>query len=117
MRTATSKDRASSVQQMNFTFRALLSRDRGGWYLAECLDLNILVKAESEKQAVKKLNDAIAGYMRVALEGDPSDLIPRRAPLGRWIAYYWTTFVNLIGLPRVSHNRVIKLGDLRSCAA
>ena len=61
-------------------------------YVAECVDLNLMVKAKRMNKAIESLNDAIAGYLSVVCQGDTKGLIPRKSPLNRRLKYRWVGF-------------------------
>lgn len=71
------------------TLRCIIYRHTPDVYIAECIDLDILVTAKDQNEAARKLIDAMRGYLKVVLAGDPEGLIPRRAPLSHRIRYRW----------------------------
>ncbi len=45
-------------------FRAVITPDEGGWFVAECVDLpGCVSQGKSEKEALENLRDAIGGYL------------------------------------------------------
>ena len=70
------------------TLRCIAFQESHNLYVAECIDLNLLVKAKSMKQAIESLHEAISGYLAVACDGDMAGLIPRPSPLKRRIRYH-----------------------------
>jgi len=81
------KQEASPVTS-KFTFRCWVYQERRNSFVAECIDLNLIVKAKSMKQATDSLQDAIRGYLAVAFDGDIKGLIPRPSPLRRRLLYH-----------------------------
>jgi hypothetical protein len=71
------------------TLRCIIYSPATGVYIAECIDLDILVTGKDQNEASRKLIDAMKGYLKVVLAGDPKGLIPRRAPLSHRIRYRW----------------------------
>jgi hypothetical protein len=85
---ATVPKRASRLSQL--TLRCLIYKSTAGVYIAECVDLDIIVKGPNQEIACKKLLSAVSGYMKVALSGaDPSGLVPRHSPLSHRLRYHW----------------------------
>lgn len=70
-------------------FRCFAYPTKGAWY-AECIDLGLVVKAESFEAAKTSLHECIQDYLEVAHgEGWYDKMVPRRAPLSRFMHYYW----------------------------
>lgn len=62
---------------------------KGAYYYAECLDLNLLTRADTRDEAIGSLQEAMFGYIETVFDGGPKKgLLPRRAPLSSWIRYY-----------------------------
>ena len=71
------------------TVRCFFYREKSGLFVADCIDLDLVVKARKQNMAMRELRDAVLGYVRVAVEsGTDSELIPRRSPLRHRIHYY-----------------------------
>ena len=76
-------------QDYHYVFRGYMRPTLRGTVLAECVDLDLLVEADTAEQAMAKMRDAMKGYLAIAFErDDPSDLIPRRSPLSSWL-WFW----------------------------
>jgi hypothetical protein len=60
-----------------------------GVYLAECIDLNIVVRGSSPRDSMEKIKDAIIGYLQVVSEGDEKGLLPRPSPFSHRLRYRW----------------------------
>jgi hypothetical protein len=73
-----------------YTFRCFGYRESGtGLYVAECIDLDLMVKARKPNAAMRELRDAVLGYVKAAVEsGLEADLLPRPSPLSHRIHYY-----------------------------
>ncbi len=72
-----------------FVVRCFLYRERSGSFVAECIDLDLVVKARKQNMAMRELRDAVLGYVKVAVEsGTDSELIPRPSPLSHRFHYY-----------------------------
>jgi len=75
--------------EKRFTVRCYLYREKSGLYVAECIDLDLAVKARKQNMAMRELRDAVLGYVKVAVEsGTDSELIPRLSPLSHRLHYY-----------------------------
>lgn len=59
-----------------------------GKYIAECIDLDLAVEEKTIQRAITSLNEAIDGYIKVAVEGDSTGLLPRRSPLRNRLMYH-----------------------------
>lgn len=72
-----------------YVFRAYARPSfRDGKVVAECVDLNITVEADTLAAARTSLEAAVDGYLEIAFDrADPSDLIPRYSPLGNRVKY------------------------------
>jgi hypothetical protein len=70
------------------SFRCFAYKNKSGMFVAECIDLNLIVRAKTMKKAVSSLGNAIFGYLSVAAGGDLSGLIPRPSPLSHRIHYH-----------------------------
>lgn len=70
------------------TFRCYVYREGNGYY-ADCLDLTLLTKRDTMQEAMTDLQELILGYLESAYaHGDEKELLPRRAPLYRWLEFY-----------------------------
>jgi len=66
-----------------FTYR------KGGLFYAECLDLNLLTRGDSEEEAIGRLQEEMFAYVHTVLDGGSTEgLIPRKAPFLSWAKYY-----------------------------
>jgi hypothetical protein len=75
--------------ETHYTVRCFLYREKSGLFVAECVDLDLMVKARKQNMAMRALRDAVLGYVKVAVEsGTDSELIPRRSPLSHRLHYY-----------------------------
>lgn len=63
---------------------------RNGSYLAECIDLYLIVKAESEERAIESLAEAVLGHVQVAHEMQEPALLYRPSPLRNRLRYGWS---------------------------
>lgn len=72
-----------------------------GVYFAECIDLDIAIRAKNPQEAYQKLQDAMLGYLKVVIEGGPTDgLITRPAPLSHRLRYHWFCLKAAVGSRR-----------------
>ena len=73
-------------------------------YYAECVDLDIMVRANSPQRAFEELQSAMLGYLHVVLEGKDGDgttgLIPRPSPLSHRLRYRCYCLLAAISLSR-----------------
>jgi hypothetical protein len=93
------------------TLRCFAYQQKSNLFVAECIDLDLMVKAKSMHGAIESLNDAIAGYLAVAYAGDVKGLIPRPAPLDRRLLYYWSAVQSLFS--RFVHNGISRTAPRR----
>jgi predicted RNase H-like HicB family nuclease len=90
--TISSRKRSRSVP-----LRCIIER-KGDLYLAECIDLDIAVTADSLEAAQKGLMDAIQGYLESVFSlGEQDRMIPRPAPISHRIRYYLSAIPGLLG--------------------
>ncbi len=61
---------------------------RHGAFLAECIDLNLIVRAKTIEEAIESLKPAISGYLKTAFSGPIEGLVPRPSPLSHRIRYH-----------------------------
>lgn len=70
-------------------FRCFAYKHKSGFFVAECIDLNLIVKAKTMKKAISSLGDAIEGYLAVVATGeDQAQLLSRHSPLSHLIHYH-----------------------------
>jgi hypothetical protein len=62
--------------------------NRPAEYTAECIDLDIMVRAGTPQKAFHELRAAIKGYLTVVLEGETEGLLPRLSPLRHRFRYH-----------------------------
>lgn len=102
------------MKTSDLVLRCYAEREQDGTWFAICLDLNLAVQADSAKAAKAKLHAQIVQYVKDALTVDReyfSDLLPRRAPIGFFVRYYFIkTLCALRGFDRgrKSAKRVFK---------
>ena len=71
--------------------RCLVYLRSAGFYVAECIDLDLIAQGKTADLAMKSLHSAMAGYLKVVL-ADPNNidgLLPRRSPLRNRLRYHW----------------------------
>jgi len=74
----------------SYTFRCFVYV-KSGLYVAECIDLDLMVKAKSAERALRGLEDVMRGYLKTAfLGGDLTGLIPRKSPFSNRLLYHLT---------------------------
>jgi len=79
------------------TFRCYAYKASEGRYIAYCLDLTLIGKGKTMREAIDDLEEAISGYLESVYElGWENDLIPRRARLYRWLEYYKLLLIHTI---------------------
>lgn len=84
------KNSASNLPQSDYVLRCLVYNPTAGLYVAECIDLDLIVEADSPDAAVSGLQDAMMGYLKVALENDDHrGLLPRPSPIWNRLRYNW----------------------------
>jgi hypothetical protein len=85
----TKKTTAPARTKYSGVLRCMGYKQANNLYVAECIDLNLMVKAKSMKKAVESLNEAIHGYLLVACNGNTDGLVPRPSPFDRRLVYHW----------------------------
>jgi hypothetical protein len=78
-----SKDLRKPLRHKKLVFRCMIYPHSYGdrlEYIAECIDLDIIVRGGDAKKAFESLQSAISGYMQVAVNGDSIGLLPRLSP-------------------------------------
>lgn len=83
-----SKNSATHFLPEGLVLRCVVFQNATKAYTAECIDLDILVYGQTQHEALRSLREAIVGYLQVAFNGDPSGLVPRRAPLSHRVRYH-----------------------------
>jgi len=67
-------------------------RSNAGPYIGVCVDLNIVVQADSPHELRAKMGDAIVSYFETVLDTHDKESIPalmsRHAPIHDWLIYY-----------------------------
>ncbi len=81
------KQRKIPLQQ-SFVLRCMVYPNKPGEYTAECVDLDIMVRASTPQQAFHELRSAIKGYLAVVVEGETEGMLPRPSPLGHRLHYH-----------------------------
>ena len=73
------------------TLRCYVCRINSNVWIAECVDLDLIVKNRTPELAISNLRDSIRGYLNtvVAGEGAITGLIPRPSPLSHRLRYRW----------------------------
>ena len=97
------KERAAQsapVLKRSVLLRCIAYKLRDGRYVAECIDLDLMVTGDSADCAIESLHQSIRGYLKVVLQGDDSGLLPRRAPFSHRLGYHWYCFLAAISLDR-----------------
>ncbi|WP_083908645.1 hypothetical protein [Thioalkalivibrio thiocyanodenitrificans] len=73
------------------------AESRHGVWQAFCIDLNLAVQGESQREVIDKLGDMIVDYLIDALEGEDEkfaeQLLDRPAPLSLRLRYHWYAFI------------------------
>jgi len=66
--------------------------ENGKWY-GVCLELNLSAEAESVEQIQKQIKEIIVSYIETVVDTDDyqsvSRLLNRKAPIDKWLKYYW----------------------------
>lgn len=83
-----------NAPQKRIALRCYVYEQRSGLFVAECIDLDLMVKARKINKAKRELRDAIVGYVHVAHDtGQYASLIPRPSPLSHRLHYYFLRFM------------------------
>ena len=67
-------------------------------YTAECIDLDIIVRGSTPRQAFQSLQEAVIGYLQVVQKGDHTGLIPRPSPWPHRAKYHLFALRAAIGV-------------------
>ena len=69
-------------------------------WTAICLDFNLVVKAENQKELKDKMHGVIESYIETVLDTDDKEsiasLMMRKAPLKHWIIYYFIATLSML---------------------
>ena len=82
------------------SFRCMVYKDQVHGFIAECVDLDLIVRGKTADGAKMKLDEALTGYLHVAYEGDVTGLVPRPSPLMHRLRYQffsWLAKLNRTG--------------------
>jgi hypothetical protein len=93
---ATARDAAPVRVEKSFTFRCFVYQQKStGIFVAECIDLDLMVKARKPNKAMRELRDAVCGYVRASVEsGLDEALVPRPSPLSHRLHYYFVVLAS-----------------------
>lgn len=89
--------KAAKPQERSFVLRCMAYPHQGR-YIAECIDLDIVVRADNANAAMRSLMQAIEGHLKVVLgggihelteSGQVKGLLPRRSPFSHRARYHW----------------------------
>jgi hypothetical protein len=86
-----SKDSRKPLNQKKLVLRCMIYPHSYGdrlEYIAECVDLDIMVRGADAKKAFESLQSAICGYVQVAMKGEPDGLLPRLSPWSHRVRYH-----------------------------
>jgi len=73
-------------------------------YIAECIDLNLMSQGKTLEEAIKRLQEAMYGYLQVAFAGESTKgLVLRLSPLSHRIRYHLQRILSRIGSKRHQH--------------
>ncbi|MDD2558236.1 MAG: hypothetical protein RBR43_05675 [Desulfuromonadaceae bacterium] len=80
------------MKPRNLILRCYAEKKEAHWQ-AFCLDLNLAAQGDGLEDVKARLDEMINSYVYDATAGDDQEyagqLLPRRAPLGFWLKYYW----------------------------
>ncbi len=86
------KSRVLNAEDLSFVLRCYVA-PRNDKYVAECVDLDLMTRADTPEAAMGKMAEAIIGYLKVALEGDRDGLVPRPSPFSHRLYYHYLCFL------------------------
>jgi hypothetical protein len=81
----------------DLVLRCMVIQRKGGYWVGMCIDLDLVVQADSFKQAQALLREQMVSYLKEAFTVDKehaSYLLSRRAPLRYFALYYGIKWVN-----------------------
>jgi hypothetical protein len=79
------------------SFRCIVYRlPKLNLYLAECIDLDIIVQAKTQEAAMVGLRNAISGHVQVAVEMREAHLLNRPSPITHRLRYHFAGFQNAV---------------------
>jgi hypothetical protein len=98
------------------TFRCYMYFQRStGMYVAECIDLDLMVKEKKANRAMRELRDAVVGHVRVAIEvGEPS-LLYRPSPLSHRARYHFLRLTSELLKFTVAQGRIFPCSAPEFC--
>ena len=86
-----------------------------GHYVAECIDLDLIAEGQTVEEAIGGLQEAVSGYVRVALGGDTRGLLPRPSPLSHRIHYYCQRLWNKLNRKDSHHQKNFVVAEVQGC--
>ena len=99
-RTAKAAPKSALTIKKSILLRCMAYRVGDGRYVAECIDLDLMVVESSADLAMESLRESVHGYLQVVLQGDDSGLLPRLAPFSHRLRYHWYCLLAAIVLDR-----------------
>ncbi|MCK4818413.1 hypothetical protein KA005_21765 [bacterium] len=79
-------------------------RPKRDYYLAVCIDLNLVAQGRTVHEALESLKEAMEGYLE-EIDANPEfykETIPRKSPKSFYLQYYWACFLTFCGQVRVA---------------
>jgi predicted RNase H-like HicB family nuclease len=76
------------AHQQSFVLRCMVYPNKPEGYTAECIDLDIMVRASTPEEALRQIRPAIKGYLAVVFDGETEGLLPRPSPLSHRFRYH-----------------------------
>lgn len=73
-------------------------------FIAECIDLDLMTQGKTPEEAIKSLQEAMYGYLKVAFDGESTKgLVLRPSPLSHRIRYHVHRLLSRFGSTRHQH--------------
>ncbi len=73
-------------------------------YIAECIDLDLMSQGNTPEEAIKRLQEAMCGYLQVVFSGESTKgLVLRLSPLSHRLRYYAHKLLSRFSSKRHQH--------------
>jgi predicted RNase H-like HicB family nuclease len=86
-----------------------------GDYVAECIDLDLIAEGQTAEEAIGGLQEAVYGYVNVALDGDTYGLLPRPSPLSHRLHYHCRRLWSKLKRRDNEHQKHFVIAEIQGC--
>lgn len=94
---------SSNPAEIPHALRCCVYQRSAGVFVAECIDLDLMVEAKTASRAQRELRDAIMGYIETVFSmGQQATLIPRLSPVSHRLHFHALKALSKIFTPKTS---------------